>query len=172
MGARVLGFDSGGGTASVDLMPLARDTSATDREGEPLVFDIGRRGEGLTRGVADAVDMFAEEARFDVEAVVVDPLPGDDFDPTAFIAAVVPERASPAEGVEGVDRGRSRFLGVRPGTTLTVSLEVRDFTAFEPAVAAFTVLVVLRDVSGAELGRRSVRVVSTDTGRCDGSPGP
>ena len=109
-----------------DLEILATDTGATNSDGSPIVFDIGESGERLSGSVVRSINDFATAAVFDVDVVMKDPVPGDDVDPTAFVAGIVPVSATPADGVAQIDPAGSRFLGVIAGTSLVFEVRLRN----------------------------------------------
>lgn len=126
IGARVLGFDSGGGAAAPPLRRLATMTGVVDGSGRPLVFDIGESGERLSTGVVDAIRTFASTAIQDISVEALDPDRNDGVDVLQFIDAIVPARAIPADGVSGVDIPNQTFLGVRAGTLLVYRVALRN----------------------------------------------
>lgn len=126
IGARVLGFDSGGGTAAPPLRRLATMTGAVDDRGAPLVFDIGVAGERLSTGVVDAIRTFASTAIQDISVVAQDPDRNDGVDVLGFVDGIIPSRAIPADGVSGRDIPGQAFLGVRAGTLLVFTIALRN----------------------------------------------
>ncbi|MCA9300719.1 MAG: hypothetical protein KDA28_16735, partial [Phycisphaerales bacterium] len=157
---RVLGFDSGAGTASPDLIAVATDSGAVDAEGEPLVFDIGEEGQRLSTTVVDAMKRFANGVVFDVRSVVRDPDPDDGVDATEFIDAVRPLRAEPMTGIERIDEASGRFLGVKAGTRLVYQLTVVPGAVVPGAkTKRFRVNIVFFDEGGARIGNRLVELV-------------
>jgi hypothetical protein len=158
--AHVIGFASGSGDGERDMRVLARDTRAFDESGDPLVFDIGRRGERLGTDVVSAIQTFADTVVFDVDAIAVDPEPGDDVDVTNFIQSIEPLSAQPMEQVESIDREAGIFRGVRAGTLLDFQLVIRN-DAVVPGTEpkAFDVQIVFRGDDRALLGRRLVQIV-------------
>jgi len=168
VGVRVIGFDSG--DAGSDLRRIASDTDATDTSGRPLVFEIGRRGENLGTGVVDAMKTFADAVVFDIDAVPSDPVPGDGVNVTEFVEAIVPVRASPRSGIEGIDEEAGVFRGVTAGTTVVFQLRIRNDAVVpgeEPQ--RFQLEIVFRGDGRTRLGRRLVEIVipGADGEGCD-----
>ncbi|MCB9627126.1 MAG: hypothetical protein H6725_07120 [Sandaracinaceae bacterium] len=126
IGARVLGFDSGGGTAAPPLRRLATMTGAVDDRGAPLVFDIGTVGERLSTGVVDAIRTFASTAIQDISVIAQDPDRNDGVDVLQFVDGIIPVRAVPMDGISGRDIPGQAFLGVRAGTLLVFSVALRN----------------------------------------------
>lgn len=170
-GIRVLGFDSGGGVAKANLARVATDTGAVDQAGAPLVFDIGESGQRLGRGVITAMETFADSAIFDVSFSVRDAEGGDGVDATTFIESVTPVRAEPMDGIEGIDLGTGRFLGVRAGTNLVYELRVRgDATVPGREPKRFRVAIDFEDENGVPLGTQIIELVipGIDGEGCEG----
>lgn len=160
LGVRVIGFDSGDGGGAPHLRQLATDTGALDEGGAPLVYDIGRRGEGLGTGVVDAMKTFADAVVFDVDAIVQDPVPGDGVDVTEFVDAIVPVRAIPMDGIDSIDIEASAFRGVRSGTTVVFQLLIRnDAIVPGPTARRFQLEIIFRGDGRTRLGRRIVEIV-------------
>lgn len=119
--ARVISLNSGDDRARQHLEELARDTNSLDGDGEPLVFDIGASGRDLDDDLVDAFRIFAEETPFDASAVAeASGEPATDAAP--FVESVVPERAEPASGAQGIDLESGSFEQVRPGTRLVFEI--------------------------------------------------
>lgn len=166
----VMGFDSGDGGAEADMEDLARDTNALDASGNPLVFDIGRRGERLGTGVIDAISLFADAVVFDIDAILLDPDPGDGVDVTAFVEAIVPLSASPPDGVAEIDREAGVFRGVVSGTTVVFQLRIRnDAVVPGPRAQRFRLEIVFRGDGRTRLDRRIIEIVipGTDGSGCE-----
>lgn len=126
-GVRVMGLFSGlddGARAEMDQ--VARDTSALDGNGQPIVFDIGVHGDALSTSVVTAITTLAAVIRFDIDAVLVDPIPGDGIDPRMFVQAVTPVRAEPMDGIESIDTVAGVFRQVRTGTRVVFQLTLRN----------------------------------------------
>lgn len=159
-GIRVIGLESGGGVATEDLRTVARDTGAVDDGNNPLVFDIGRKGQRLGNGVITAMQTFADSAVFDVRFVVRDGDPGDGTDATTFIESVTPVRAEPMDGIEGIDTENGVFLGVEAGTNLIYELRVSSgATVPGPEPKRFVVAIDFIDENGVPLGTRTIELV-------------
>ncbi len=167
---RVIGFDSGDGDPAADLRAIARDTNAVGENGAPLVFDIGRRGERLGTGVIDAMQIFADNVIFDVDARARDVDGSDDIDAADFVASIRPIGASPEDGIEGIDEESNRFLTVKAGTRLFFVLTVRNDAVVpgdEPQ--SFEIDVVFRGDGSTNLGTQRIRIVipAADGTGCD-----
>ncbi len=126
MGAKVIGFDSGDGAGRPHLVAAANGTGAVDGSGNPLVFDIGTRGNALDTEVVSAIQTFAGSLIQDVDAFLVDPDPVDGIDVLDFVEGIVPLGASPMSGISGIDFANDTFLGVEPGTQLTFQIILRN----------------------------------------------
>jgi hypothetical protein len=157
---RVLGFASGRAAARRVLERLATDTRATDRDGAPLVFDIGSDGQNLDTSVVRAIQDFAEGVLLDIDTVVLDPVPGDGVDSRSFVERVIPSRAEPASGVTSIDAENGTFLGVRSGTTVFFELLLRnDIVAPTNEPQEFFVDIQFRGNGRTLLERIRVRIV-------------
>jgi hypothetical protein len=116
----VIGLWSGGsGPGEEDLRRVAHDTGALDEAGEPIVFDIGDKGEALGEGVVQSLNTLGSALRVGVRVVLADGDPSDDLDPRSLLTSVRALRAEPASGamLDG-----ERFTGVRPGTRVVFQL--------------------------------------------------
>ena len=138
--------------------------------GAPLVFDIGRRGERLGTGVIDAMQTFADNVIFDVDARARDVDGSDDIDAADFVDAIRPVGASPEDGFEGIDEENGRFLQVRAGTRLFFVLTVRNDAVVpgdEPQ--SFEIDVVFRGDGSTNLGTQRILIVvpAADGTGCD-----
>ena len=122
---RVIGMWSGDRAWRRDLSTVVGDTGTLDRSGEPLVFDIGKRGQDLGTGVVDSLVELAAASVFDVRADAVDPEPFDGVDVTDFVKQIVPVRAQPMSNVSGIDEDTSSFLGVIAGTTVVFQVTLK-----------------------------------------------
>jgi hypothetical protein len=170
LGVRVLGFDSGDGEGAGDLRQLGRDTSSVDAMGNPLVFDIGRRGERLGTGVVEAMRTFASSVIFDIDAVAVDPDATDGVDATEFVETIAPLRADPMENVERIDFERGVFVGTRAGTTIVFQVRVRnDAVVPGPTARRFRLEVVFRGDGRTRIGAAQLEIVipGADGEGCD-----
>lgn len=158
--ARVMGIYSGPGEGRSDLVAIAQDTDSVRADGTPLVFDIGQRGDGLSQSVVNAIRTLANVIRFDVDTILVDPEPGDGVDPTEFVEAVVPLRASPMENIEGIDPDTGTFLGVLAGTRVVFELRlVGGAVVPGPEPQRFLLEIVFRGDGRTRLGSRVVQIV-------------
>lgn len=156
-GTVVIGFDSGGGVAGPHLRAIARDTGAITG-GEPLVYEIGSRGERLGTSVVDAIQTFAGTLIQDVDAEVFDPNPGDGIAVLDIVEGVSPVSATPMSGIERIDEERGAFIGARAGTVLRWELELRnDAIVPGPVPQRFTIEVRFRGD-----GRRFIERVLVD----------
>jgi hypothetical protein len=126
LGAKVIGFDSGDGAGRPDLEAVAEGTGTIGPRGDPLVFDIGTRGGALDTQVVSAIETFAGSLIQDIDAIPMDPDPGDGTNVLDFIEAVRPLAADPPTGITGIDAANGVFLGVQAGTELTFRIVVRS----------------------------------------------
>ncbi|AKF09231.1 internalin [Sandaracinus amylolyticus] len=149
--------DAGRPSAFQHLVALARDTESVDGAGDPIVFDIGGRGDRIGAGIVDAVRRVAEEVPLDVDATVED-RPGDALDALDVVRAIHARSADPASGIAGMDG--SRFLGVRPGTRLTFELEI-DASELPPSPARreFAARVIFRESGRSRIEVRDIVIV-------------
>lgn len=155
-GIRVMGLFSGRDGRD-DLEAIARDTGAVSG-GEPIVFDIGERGESLSEGVIAAVRTLADVVQFDVDTVLSDPVPGDGIDPREFVDSVVALRADPPSGVERIEGGT--FFGVSTGTRVVFQLRLRnDVVAPGVGPQRFLLEIVFRADGGTRLGSTIIEIV-------------
>jgi len=173
LGIKVMSFNSGDGTAVRDLQELATDTGAVRRDGTPLVFDVGRRGESLGTEVIGAIELFAEAIEFDVDALLIDPDPRDGIDPRDFVEAIIPLSATPADGVASIDTEAGVFRGVISGTDLLFQLRLRnDAVVPGPTARRFLLEIVFRGDGRTRLDRRIIEIVipGADGTGCDDLP--
>ena len=160
LGIRVIGFDSGDGEARRSLSETAERTGARSVGGGALVYDIGRRGNRLGVQVIDAIKEFTDAVVFDIDVLLIDPEPGDGIDVTAFVDDIEPVSATPASGVQTIDREANVFRGVISGTTVFFQLRLRN-DAVVPGTEpqTFTLEVVFRGDGRTRLSRRFVEIV-------------
>ncbi|MFK8003504.1 MAG: vWA domain-containing protein [Polyangiales bacterium] len=143
-GTVVIGFDSGGGSGGAHLRAIARDTGAV-ADGQPLVYDIGSRGERLGTSVVDAIQTLASTVIQDVDAQFFDPAPGDGVPILEIVEGIVPLSASPMSGIDRIDLERGAFIGARAGTVLRWRVELRNDAVMPgPTPQRFTVEVRFR----------------------------
>jgi len=125
IGAKVIGLFTGGAgetaDAIEDLRGVARDTGTVTSDGEPIVFDIGGSGRGLSEGVSESVRQVVEQVPIDVDLVLE--AVSSDFDPELFVSSIQAVDASPASGAL---MEADSFRGVRPGTRVHFRLELRN----------------------------------------------
>jgi hypothetical protein len=139
---------------------LARDTGAIDALGEPLVFSIGSSGTDLVARVLEAVGTIGDGLATNIDLYVTDPVPGDAIDAVALVSEIIPLRAEPASGIDGIDVADARFLGVRGATRVIYSLEVRTDLVVQRATPQEILLDVhFRGDGGVELGVQRLRFV-------------
>ena len=120
-GVRVMGLYSGMlGDGREDLDAIARDTNALDASGNPIVFDIGVNGTGLSESVVQAIRTLASVIELDIDTVLVDPNPRDAVDPRNFVDRVIAVRGEPMSGVGSIERDAGIFRRVRTGTRLSL----------------------------------------------------
>lgn len=157
-GIRVMGLFSGGvRTGRDDLERVATDTGAVSGA-TPLVFDIGERGESLTTNVIAAVRTLADVIQFDVDTVLVDPVPGDGVDPREFVDEVIALRAEPPSGVTSISGGV--FFGVSTGTRVVFQLQLRnDVVAPGVGPQRFLLEIVFRADGRTRLGSTIIEIV-------------
>lgn len=172
IGAKVLGLHSGGdfdGTrARQDLSQIARDTGAVTETGEPVLVDIGTRGERLDVGVIDVVRTLVEEVPLDIDVLVED-WPFDEVNALEFVDGVQTAGARPRDGATELG---DRYVDVRPGTRVTfnVILDNEDFPRTrEPQVYFLTI--VLRGDGVTRLRETVVQIVIPGD-RGEGCPEP
>lgn len=160
LGIRVIGLYSGDdGAGRGDLLAAARDTGAVE-DGTPLVFDIGSRAQRLSEQVVTAIRTLADVIEFDVDAVLVDPDPTDDFDPRDLVEDVIPVRAEPMDRIDGIDPDTDTFLGVRAGTRVFYQLRIRnDVVMPGPEPQRFLLEIVFRGDRRTRLGSRLVEIL-------------
>ena len=120
--------DAGRPSPRNHLRQLLRDTDSVNSDGEPLYFDIGRRGDRIGDEIVSAVQFVASEVPLDVDAVVEDS-PGDALDATEVVRGIRALRADPPGNVASIDG--ETFVGVIPGTLLTFEVEF-DASDLEP----------------------------------------
>ncbi|MEI8257963.1 MAG: hypothetical protein WCJ30_19985, partial [Deltaproteobacteria bacterium] len=115
---RVIGINSGLEPFSgrSNLEQLARDTGTLGASGQPLVFDIGPDGSGLSEQVVAAVQRLTAEVRMNVSARAVD----DGSGAFALVREVRPQSATPMNQVDRVDA--TTFYNVLPGTRLAFEI--------------------------------------------------
>jgi hypothetical protein len=159
LGIRVMGMYSGEGEGLGDLRQLATDTEAVE-DGDPLVADIGQRGERLSTEVVAAIRTLADVIEFDVDTVLVDPDLTDDIDPRDFIEEVRPVRAEPMDRIEGIDLATSSFIGVRAGTRVFFELRIRGGSVVPgPVPRRVRLEIVFRGDRRTRLGSRLIDLV-------------
>lgn len=166
---RVMGLYSGPGGEGVDhLRAIARDTGAINGT-EPIVFDIGTRGQRLSESVIQSIRTLADVVRFDIDLVLVDPNPSDGVDPRNFVDRILAIEARPASGAVSVDREAGVFRSVETGTSVVFMLVLRN-DAVAPGVGPqrFRLDIVFRGDERTRLGERSIEIVipGTEGGTC------
>lgn len=139
------------------LRAVGRDTRSVDSSGDPIVFDIGTRGDRIGVEIVRAVRRVAEDVLLDVDAAVED-RPGDDVDARDVMRGLIAVSADPPGAVGRIEE--SRFVGVRPGTRLTFRLEV-DVRGLPPSPMRreFWGRVVFRAAGRSRIEVRDVVVV-------------
>ena len=150
----VVTFWAGGDPTIPDAArQLARDTGAVDTLGEPLVFGIGRAGTDLVAQVLEAVGTVGSGLATDIDVVLVDPTPGDGIDSVALVADVIPLRAEPASGIDGIDVANARFLGVRGSTRVVYRIDMRTDLVVQRATPQEVLLDVQFRADGSSILR-------------------
>ena len=164
IGAKVLGLYSGADPtdrALPDLERVARDTGAVTESGEPIVLDIGFRGERLDTGVIDAIQQLVQEVPIDIDAFVED-YPLDAFDALQFVTGITTTGAVPASGA--TDLG-DRYAEVRPGTRVGFRVGLANETIPRgPEPQVYYLTVVLRGDGVTRLLETTVQVVIPSLG--------
>jgi predicted small lipoprotein YifL len=160
-GVRVMGLFSGlDGTARAEMDRVATDTSAVDASNRPLVFDIGVHGDALSSSVISAITTLSNVIRFDIDTVLVDPIPGDGVDPRMFVQAVTPIRAEPMDGVESIDVAAGTFRQVRTGTRVVFQLTLRNGSIAPGAgPQVFPLEIVFRGDRRTRVGSTTIDIV-------------
>ncbi len=159
LNARVIGFDSGDGTASEHLIAVARDTGTVDATGRPLVFQIGRDGESLGRRVVEAIQSFSQSAVQDVSAAVHILGSNTNLEVGDVVEDLVALEAKPASGIQSIDRDARSFRGVAAGTVLTFEITLRDAVPeLEPETTRVELEIVFRGDARRIIGRRRLEV--------------
>ncbi len=165
IGARVIGFSTGEGLGRSDLEAIAAATGSLDREGAPLVIDIGRRAQNLDASVVAGFRRFVSETPFDALAKVRD-LAGE-APVTGLVESVSPVRAEPSGGVQAVET--NAFRGVRPGTRIVFRVNfVEGALLPAPEARRLRFAVDISTPAGAVLGSRVVELLlpGTDAPTC------
>lgn len=174
LGAYVIGFDSDPRRKGTpDLSALALRTGAVDSAGEPLVYPIGYRGEGLSDSVVGAIQTFANTVVQDVDAVVRDVHPTDGIDAEQWVEYVEPVAADPMSGIDAIDTVNHRFVQVRVGTALGFRLVVRAaFATPSPEPRSVTLEVIFRGNGRTRIASQLVtlRVPAIGGPGCDAAP--
>lgn len=172
LGVRVMGLFSGTRDGIDDLRQIARDTGAV-AGGDPIVFDIGTRGERLSAGVIQAIETLADVIEFDIDTVMVDVDPSDGVDPRDFVLEVRPVRADPMDGVREIDVAAGVFRGVRTGTTVVFELVLDPSAPPPPGPGPHRYLleVVFRGDGRTRLDSIVVEIIFPGEGSCDGGSG-
>lgn len=160
-GMPVVTFWAGGDLSIAPAaLQLARDTEAVDGAGEPLVFGIGRSGTDLVARVLEAVGTVGAGLATDVDVVFSDPTPMDGIDSVALVKDVIPLRAEPASGIDGIDVANARFLGVRGATRVIFRVDVHTDLVPQRATPQEVLLDVhFRGDATSELGVQRLRFV-------------
>jgi hypothetical protein len=159
-GVRVIGLYSGLGSGREDLDEIARDTNALDASGNPIVFDIGPNGTGLSESVVQAIRTLASVIELDIDTVLVDPNPRDMVDPRNFVDRVIAVRGEPMSGVGSIERDAGIFRRVRTGTRVVFALSLRnDVVAPGVGPQRFLLEIVFRGDGRQRLGSQTIEIV-------------
>ncbi len=169
MKVRVIGFDSGDGTAREHLVAVARDTGALDASGHPLVFSIGSSGESLGRRVVEAIQSFGESVIQDISLVVKSTGTDPGTDVTHLVERISALKAEPTRGVQSIDSDTHTFRGVSAGTVLTFEIALHDVVAdLEPETGQTGLEVVFLADGRRVIGRHplDLAAVRQDDSHC------
>ncbi len=167
--ARVIGFNSSEGSRAVrrTLERLAQDTEALDGS-EPLVYDIGSRGQELTTSVVSAIQTLAGTVVQDIDAVLSDGDRTDGVDPLELIEAIEATEARPPDGVRAIEG--AVFREAQAGTQLFWQVTIRN-DAVAPGVGPqrIRVRVTFRGDGTRRLGEQLFDIVvpGADGSGCD-----
>jgi len=167
--ARVIGFNSSEGSSAVrrTLARVARDTEALDGR-EPLVYDIGSRGQELSTSVVSAIQTLAGTVVQDIDAVLSDGDRTDGIDPLDLIESIEAVEAIPADGVSAIEG--AIFVEARAGTQLFWQVTIRnDAVAPGAGPQRIRVRVTFRGDGTRRLGEQFFDIVvpGADGSGCD-----
>jgi hypothetical protein len=156
---RIIGVNSGPGSAYNDLAAVAAATNSLDSNGNPFIENINSNGTGLDTAIVDAVVDLANFSRMDVDVMAenIDLLPG--IPASALVQSVTLPAPGCSVGCTGaIPNGCSRCL---PGTSLPFSVTFRNDVITPTAVdQVFNFDLIVRGNYGAiELQRVPVRIV-------------
>ena len=125
-----------------------------------MVFDIPG-GTGISAAIVDAIRQLANEVPIDVSALAQDdPVYNMGVDARGFIKAIAPTSANPPGGITGRDPATSTFLGVRPGTLVTYTLDFyNDFVEPRRSAVVFKAVINVIGNMTTILDTRNVYIV-------------
>jgi hypothetical protein len=168
IGASVIGLSSAPSPDDTrDLTATVEATGTVGADGEPLVYDIGVDGAGLTTGVVDGIEAATTNMAADLDTIVRgDPAEPLGVDTACFVRRVAPSTWFGPTGTEGdpaaVDTmDASTFYGVMPGARVVFSAMLRNEDCFagDGLRRAFLATIVVRANGSAEIAERTVLVV-------------
>ncbi len=164
IGAKVLGFSSGGEAAYVDLEATSVATGAVRNDGTPLTWMLDYDGTGLDLAVVEAIaDLSSQVSRDVTTAVEESPIIDDGVDAADFIRSVVPLRSNPEIGVGNFDE--TTFYDVQAGTFLTFTVTFQnDFVPEELKPLVFVARIVVLGDNTVRLDDRRVIILVPPTG--------
>ncbi|MBI5502610.1 MAG: hypothetical protein HY907_20360 [Deltaproteobacteria bacterium] len=155
--ARVIGVASVDGRS--DLENIAFDTGTVDAAGDPIVFDVGADGTGLSTGLVAAIADLASGTPQDVDTFLEDDTT-DGLDATLFIDSVVPVSADPPAPVGFASMDATTFYGVIPGTVVTFRVTAyNDFVEEGDTAQVFKCVLVVRGNGVARLDFHDVIIL-------------
>jgi hypothetical protein len=150
--ARTIGLYSGEGEGLNDLRAFA----SRDGDGQPIVFDIGQRGERLTPSVVDAIAVLASETTLRVTMAIQD-VDGDAEDSASWFSAAFGS-VEPPGSLIGMDGDEAEVI---PGAHVAYDIAIAAPSSLPSA--AQRVRFSLREQSGSEVGAIEVALpTSTD----------
>ena len=153
--ARVIGVSSVDGRT--DLEDIALDTGTVDSAGNPIVFDVGADGSGLSTGLVTAITNLARGTPQDVDTFLEDDR-SDSVDATLFIDSVAPVSAAPPTGFASMDS--TTFYAVIPGTVVTFRVTAyNDLIEEGDTSQVFKCLLVVRGNGIARLDEHDVIIL-------------
>jgi len=161
IGARVIGFDAGGTSATADLTRIAQDTGAVGSSGSALVFSVSG-GPSVGLEVVDAVRTFANEVTADVDLLI------EDVSGTGGVALIERIVASGAVPSSGATLVGDHYVDVQPGTSVGFRVIVSSGATTGPAREHIVRLVIrLNGATRAEETLLRIVEPGGSTASCD-----